>query len=84
MRDIVVDCDDETYTYTVDGEENPLPPLVVSSGLRKGDVIIAFENKPVKDCADLTKKLKKVKSADIVTLTVLRRGRQCEVVVRVG
>jgi len=66
--------------FTYDGEGIKLSGVVenspaAKSGLKKGDIIIYFDDKPIKSLRDYSNLLKKYKPGDIVTIKFLRNGK---------
>jgi hypothetical protein len=54
------------------------------AGLKAGDVLIQFGDKPIKNLYDFTDALRRSKVGDVVPVTVLRDGRELKVEVKLG
>jgi serine protease Do len=54
------------------------------AGIQAYDVILSMDGTDIKDSEDLTKKIKKKKPGDKVTLKVMRNGKEVQVQVTVG
>ena len=52
------------------------------AGLKAGDVLIQFGDKPIKNLYDFTDALRRSKVGDVVAVTVLREGKELKVDVK--
>ena len=52
------------------------------AGLKAGDVLVQFGDKPIMNLYDFTDALRRSKVGDVVDVTVLRDGKELKVVVK--
>lgn len=66
----------------IDGVSKDSP--AEAGGLRKGDIVLSFDDTEIKDLRDLTRAVAAKTPDEVATVTVLRRGREVSLDVTIG